>query len=90
MTGTWWELMISLEKPKLTLRTVSTANTEPRVVSHAPTQCKDHTICLTQVALANMKAKTKKKQYFNLFIFNRCTALHHKLYYKFNQMKAFS
>lgn len=60
MTGTWWELMISLEKPKLTSRTVSTANTEPRVVSHAPTQCKDHTICLTQVALANMKAKTKK------------------------------
>lgn len=33
--------MISLEKPKLTLRTATTASTEPHVASHAATQCKN-------------------------------------------------
>lgn len=40
-TGTWWELMIWLEKPRSTWRTASTANIEPRVASPTSTPCKN-------------------------------------------------
>ena len=41
MTGTWWEPMIWSEKPNLTSRTVSTANTEPHVALRVTTPCKN-------------------------------------------------
>lgn len=40
MTGIWWEPMTWLERPNSTWRTVSTANTEPRVASQLTTPCK--------------------------------------------------
>lgn len=42
-TGTWWEPTTWSEKPNLTWKTVSTANTEPRVELHGTTPCKTTT-----------------------------------------------